>query len=102
MTIGDGVTVIGDYAFSWCESLAGVTMGNGVKGIGDYAFYGCTSLATVTIPASVESIGGGAFYNCRSLKTVTYGGTEEQWEQIAGIGGCGLSGKEITFAGNKE
>ncbi len=42
VTIGNGVTSIGDYAFRYCTSLTSVTIGNGVTSIGDSAFYGCT------------------------------------------------------------
>ena len=54
-----------------CTSLTTVSIGNGVTSIGDTAFAGCSSLTSVTIPDSVTSIGGGAFASCTSLKTVT-------------------------------
>ena len=44
VTIGDGVTSIGDYAFYDCYSLTSVTIHDSVTSIGDYAFDGCTSL----------------------------------------------------------
>ena len=47
-----------------------MTIGNGVTTIGDYAFYKCESLTSVTIPDSVTTIGWGAFEYCTSLKTV--------------------------------
>jgi hypothetical protein len=69
--IPNGVTSIGDYAFSGCTRLTSVTIPNGVTSIGGVAFYGCTRLASVTIPSSVTSIGGSAFLRCTHLTSVT-------------------------------
>ena len=60
MTIGNGVTNIGDFAFFDCESLTNVMIGNSVTSIGDYAF-AFSSLTNVTIPDGVLSIGDNAF-----------------------------------------
>lgn len=70
VTILDGVTSIGDYAFDGCSNLSFVTIGNSVTRIGNNAFDGCSSLASVTISSSVTSIGYDAFYGCRLLKFV--------------------------------
>ena len=70
VTIGNGVTSIGDEAFDSCTSLTSVTIGNKVTSIGKDAFYGCTSLTSITIPDSVTSIGEYAFSSCRSLTSV--------------------------------
>ena len=48
-----------------------MTIGNGVTSIGDYAFYECDSLTSITIPDSVTAIGAGVFRNCESLVTIT-------------------------------
>ena len=70
VTIPEGVTSIGDSAFSWCKSLTSVTIPEGVTSIGNSAFSWCKSLTSVTIPKSVTSIGEGAFYGCWSLTRV--------------------------------
>ena len=69
--IPEGVTKIGDYAFSDCSSLTSVTIPEGVTEIGNSAFNGCSSLTSVTIPEGVTEIGTGAFYGCSSLTSVT-------------------------------
>jgi hypothetical protein len=47
---------------------------NGVTNIGDYAFSYCNNLNRVTIPDSVTSIGIEAFYDCPSLISVFFRG----------------------------
>ena len=61
VTIPDGVTEIGRYAFYACNDLTSVTIPDGVTSIAPSAFRDCGSLTGVTIPDSVESIGYDAF-----------------------------------------
>ena len=69
--ISDGVTSIGAYAFSFCESLQSITIPNTVTSIGAGAFEYCESLQSITIPNTVTSIGAYAFYSCSSLQSIT-------------------------------
>ena len=61
VTIEDGITEIGNYAFIGCTGLTNVSIPNSVTSIGSYAFFGCTGLTDVTIPDSVTDIGFLAF-----------------------------------------
>jgi hypothetical protein len=61
VTIEEGVTSIGDYAFCDCEYLTSLTIPNSVTSIGNMALYGCRSLSSITIPAGVSIIGADAF-----------------------------------------
>ena len=73
ITIGSGVTTIGEYAFNRCgtywddethqgvENLV-VTMGSNVTRIGAYAFKECSKLKSVTLPSTLTTIGNEAFY----------------------------------------
>ena len=71
VVIEDGVTSIGERAFSNCSSLTNITIPNSVTCIEYAAFYGCSSLTNITIPDGVTSIGEAAFYACSTLTSIT-------------------------------
>ena len=71
VTIPDSMTSIRSSAFSNCTSLREITIPNSVTAIGKYVFGGCISLANVSIPDSVTSIGDYAFHGCTSLSSIT-------------------------------
>ena len=66
--INEGVTEIGDCAFSSCENMTSVSLPNTLQRIGWVAFECCFALTEVIIPASVNSIADNAFIYCNSLK----------------------------------
>ena len=94
VTITDGITSIGNFAFYNCDSIVSVIIPNNVTSIGGSAFSGCagelivncnipsasqstngafyaSKFKSVTIGESVTSIGDYAFYDCDSLVSVT-------------------------------
>ena len=95
IVINEGVTSIGNYAFSLCEYVtSGVSIPASVTSIGNYSFnycsmtsltipsnssletigsfaFNCAGFGSVTIPASVKSIGNNAFDGSAALTTVT-------------------------------
>ena len=73
VTISDGVTSIGNYAFYSCESLTSVVIPDSVTSIGESAFADCSNLTSVTIPGGVTSIGNYAFERCDGLINVIIG-----------------------------
>ena len=101
VTIEQGVTSIGDYAFYLCKELTSITIPDSVTSMGDSAFDGCkikelviaegsktvtstmvvceNTLEKVTIPNSVTSISDGAFEDCTELKDVYYAGNLNDW-----------------------
>ena len=50
------MTTIGEYAFSYCESLTSVVIPDSVTTIGKRAFANCTNLTSIEIPDSVTEI----------------------------------------------
>ena len=70
VVIEDGITRIGDYAFTDCSAMHSVSIPDSVTEIGDGAFAGCRALKSVTIPDGVTEIGEEAF-SCSALKSVT-------------------------------
>ena len=83
VVIENGVTSIGDYAFTGCTSLTGVTIPDSVVRIGGGAFW-ATRLTSVTIPGSVTSIGSAAFGMCSVLTDIYYGGYGVDWLAAGG------------------
>lgn len=71
VTIPDGVTSIGSFAFSGWSNLTSVTIPESVTSIGRSAFQGCTSLTSFIIPDSVISIGDYAISGCTNLTSIT-------------------------------
>ena len=63
------VTMIDDYAFSYCRGLEGtLVLPSTLEEIGDDAFDYCGFTGVVTIPASVEYIGYTPFYGCDGIE----------------------------------
>ncbi len=65
--INEGITNIGDYAFSGCDKLTKVYIPDSVTIIGHFSFYYCTALNDISIPNYVTDIGTCAFQNCTGL-----------------------------------
>ena len=71
VVIQEGVTSIGNRAFSDCTGLESIEIPSGVTSIGVNAFQGCRNLASIEIPNSVTNIGISAFRRCTSLSSIT-------------------------------
>lgn len=93
LTIGEGVTRIGDYAFMLCSFVTEVVIPESVTSMGDWAFYKCTGLQEAYIGDGVTEIAAKAFAECTALKTVVIGksiqrigdqafNTRSSWDQM--------------------
>ena len=68
--IEDGVTRIGNCAFTSCENLLSISIPDSVTSIGSTAFHGCINLENIILPESIISIGAWAFYGCEKLSEI--------------------------------
>ena len=70
VTIEEGVTSIGSYAFYGLTNLTSISIAEGVTSIGEYAFKNCTVLDNVMLPGTLTKIGESAFYGCTGLSRI--------------------------------
>ena len=70
--IEEGVTSIGDSAFSGCEPLNKVTLPNSLTKIGNKVFFGRKGLKSIVLGDNVTSIGDSAFQYCNGLTDINF------------------------------
>ncbi len=91
ITISEGVTSIGEYAFEECTNVTSISIPGSVTELNEYCFSACVSMKNITIPQSVTRIADGVFDACEKLTDIYYGGTDASWKHItsrnAGLGG---------------
>jgi len=88
IVISDGVTSIGNFAFTDCINLVNVDISNSVKSIGSWAFAGCEKLVGEINLSDVETIGEQAFFSCRELTGVTLSGSSDMEIGAFAFAGC--------------
>lgn len=86
ITVPENVTSIGNYAFSYCDSLKTVTLPNGVTSMGDYMFQYDYALESANIPTSINTVPNYTFRECSKLTSVT------MHDGITSIGSYAFSG----------
>ena len=66
------------------ELVTDLVIPEGITSIGNSAFSGCSSLESITIPEEITSIGDFAFEGCSKLNYIYYKGTADEWDNIDG------------------
>ena len=88
-TVPNGVTTIGDTAFSESTLLTSVTLPDSVTKIQWHAFMSCTALTNVMIGKNVTSIGGDSgwltFKDCPSLTGITVDALNPVYRSVDGV-----------------
>ena len=69
--INDGLTTIGNYAFSYFKQLHTVEMGSTIASLKKGAFWLCSSLKSITFSKSLLQIEQRVFYLCSNLTQIT-------------------------------
>lgn len=69
-SIPEGITRIGNNAFSYCVRLEHVTIPEGVTELGEHAFSSCRYLRDINLPQSIQKIGPYAFLECKRLTDI--------------------------------
>ncbi len=62
-------TVLGEYAFAYCRSLASVVLNDAITEIKPFTFNGCAALESINL-SKIVTVGDNAFAECGALKEV--------------------------------
>lgn len=107
ITIPNGCTQIGNYAFDSCIYLSNITWNSSLTQIGIGAFASCNSLTNVTVPEGVTTIGYLCF-SCENLESLYLPSTLDSLYgvQAAGqyplLGECPKLKTLVVAAGNTK
>lgn len=100
--IPEGITYIGDSAFSWCLSIKQIIIPDTVTSIGIEAFGGCENLCHINLPTGISTIEEGTFDCCFNLQQITIPNTVKSIGQGA-FASCPITQinlpKSIEFLG---
>lgn len=101
LVIEEGVTSIGDFAFSACVNLEHISFPESLQCIGMCAFSGNYALRSIFLPDSLTEIRAEAFYACDSVRTLSIN------EDLTSVGeyafACGdPDSMTISFASTRE
>ncbi len=85
IVIGEGITEIGKYAFSYNSKVTSVSLPDSLTTIGAHAFISCRAIETVEIPAGVTDIGAGAFGSTSKLTSINVAAGNPSFVSVDGV-----------------
>ena len=100
LIVDDGVTSLGDCVLHGFDgghdarNLMEVTLPEGLTYLGNYAFFGAAKLKSITLPSTLTTIGLGAFDECAGLTDITIPSDVKTIKEGA-FGGTGLTSVTI-------
>lgn len=83
--IGEGITYVGEKAFSNCENLQTVALPSSLEDIGDEAFEGCKKLENITWPEGLDPLGVDIFKGCNNIKNIQTNLTENTFDILTAV-----------------
>jgi len=99
VTLPDGITMIGGYAFSGCTEMTELHIPEGVISIETSAFRYCYALQNPTLPQSLQTLGTFPFYECNAITKLVIP------KNVTSVGGIAVHCDQlqsITFMGSTE
>ena len=78
LSVGSGVTELGDELFYGLDQLKTASLPKSLTGIGSYAFGNCVELGRISFYGSAPTFGSSCFYNARNL-TARYPASDTSW-----------------------
>ncbi len=97
--VPQGVTAIGNYAFSFCTKLESITLPDSLTAIGDFAFQDCSALYYMVIPHGVETVRTSAFMRCINLNYIVIPTSVTLIESAAFVSCTGLT--HVLYMGSE-
>ncbi len=70
VVVGEGVTILGSYAFADCVNAVSVQIPSTLKVVNYRAFYNCSALTELSFPASLISLNTEDLYTLSSLSSI--------------------------------
>ncbi len=72
VVLAEGITSIGNRAFTGCINLTSASLPTTLKTVGEMAFNGCEALEELTLPNGLTTVGWNAFTGCTHLKEMIF------------------------------
>lgn len=82
----------GEFYESLADKIKKITINEGITHIGNYAFFGLKNLTSVELPSTLRSIGANAFNGCNNLTTLT---GNCNWNEISLDASTSFSGTKV-------